>query len=153
MSDVWSLLHAHFPEVALVFDSELKPMIDAFAEGTVALDPIHWTIPPVHHLKAVYHYDEPWVRGYPLEDRSLVGDYVNLSQGMYGLHTIIQHCARFHNNAHKMLSDYNYNAVLFDFFLQDCSRSYMQQMGVNSDDPVERRRRCSQFLDILAKRV
>ena len=153
MSDVWSLLHAHFPEVSLVFNTELKPMVDAFAEGTLPLDPSTWTIPPVHSLKAVYHYDEPWMKGYPVEDKSLVGDYITLSQGMYALHTVIANCAQFYNNAHKMLSSYSYNAVLFDFFMQDCSRSYMQQMGVTSDDPLERRRKCSQFLDTLVKRL
>lgn len=153
MSDVWSLLHAHFPEVSLAFNTELKPMVDAFTEGTVPLDPSYWTIPPVHQLKAVYHYDEPWIKGYPMEDKSLVGDFVSLSQGMYALHTVIANCAQFHNNTHTRLGDYSYNAVLFDFFMQDCSRSYMQQMGVTSDDPSERKRKCSQFLDTLTNRL
>ena len=136
-----------------MFNSELKPLINAFAEGGDTLDHAHWTIPPVHHLKAVFHYDEPWVKGYPQEDKSLVGDYVNLARGLHGLHTIVSHCAQFHDNAYKILDGYNYNAILSDFFVQDCSRSYMQNMGVTCDDPTERRRRCGQFLDTFVKRA
>ena len=53
------------------------------------------------------------------------------------------------HNAKQRLDRYPYNAVLFDFFMQDNVRVHLQQMGTSSEDALERYRRFSIVLDAV----
>jgi len=152
MSDIWELLQLHNPEVASTH-KELQGTISNLREGVSMFAPDQLTIPAIQHLKTVFHYEEQPLPGQPPEDYSPLGEFLSLTSGLDGIHTIVSHCSQFCYNCRKRLEDRRYDATLMDFFVQDYTRTYLQHMGVCADSPPERRRRFGVLLDALIDRL
>ena len=154
MTDVWDLLTQHFPD-AISTHKDLMGVIGNIKNGVAMYSTDQLTIPAIQHLKAVYHFSELPIPGFPIaeEDLSLVGDYSSLCTGLDGVRTIVANTALFTYNTRKRLDGLRYDANLMDFFIQDTIRLYLQSISVHVDDPIERRRRFGVLLEALVTRV
>lgn len=154
MTDVWDLLAQHFPESASCH-RDLMGMISNIKDGVAMYSTEQLTIPAIQHLKAVFHFSEQPVPGFPTteEDLSLLGEYSSLCTGLDGIRTIVANTALFSYNTRKRLDGLRYDANLMDFFMQDTIRLYLQSINVHVDDPIERRRRFGVLLEALVTRV
>lgn len=154
MTEVWDLLNQHFPDAASSH-RDLLSMIDNIKNGVAMYSTEQLTIPAIQHLKAVFHFSELPIAGFPIaeEDLSLVGEYSSLCTGLDGVRTIVANASLFSYNARRRLDGLRYDANLVDFFMQDTIRLYLQSISVHVDDPTERRRRFNVLLDALVMRV
>ena len=154
MAEVWDILEHHFPYAARSY-KERQNIISNLCDGVSMFATDQLSVPAIQHLKTVFHYEEQNICGFapPVEDRSLIGEYSSLLVGLDGIHTIVANCSRFSYNAWKRLSTHKYDATLMDFFMQDYTRTYLQHMGVNADNALERRRRFGVLLNALLDRV
>ena len=157
MTEIWELLLAHFPEAAGTH-KHLAELVASLRQGggassVLKLDQV--SVPAIQHLKTVFHYSEQNMVGYlPCrEDYSLSGEFSSLASGLEGLREIISNSAQFSFNARKRLEGRKYDASLMDFFIQDTTKNYLQSIGVQVDQPLERRRRFGVLLDALVDRV
>lgn len=122
-------------------------MISALMQGVsiYAIDGL--TVPAIQHLKKLYSEEEcPPVNN---DVQGLVEDFTTRVTGLDGLHSILKHTVDLSANAKRRLSSYPFDAVLFDFFMQDVSRMHLQNIGTPSEDPLERYRRFNIVLDSL----
>lgn len=154
MSEVWDLLNQHFSEAASTY-KDLMSVIGNIKSGVAMYSTEQLTIPAIQHLKAVFHFSEQPIPGFPIaeEDLSLLGEYSSLCTGLDGVRAIVANTSFFSYNARRRLDGLRYDANLMDFFMQDTIRLYLQSISVHVDDPVERRRRFGVLLDALVMRV
>ena len=130
-------------------------MIASIDKGEEVLAPEKLIIPPIQHLKPVFHFSEQNMVGFiPVHyDYSIVGEYTSIATGLHALRQIVAHTAGFTINAWRTLEGLQYNIKLMEFLMQDFTRAYLQSMNVQSDDPLERRRRFGLLMDALIDRV
>lgn len=155
MVEVWGLVAANFPN-AISTHKELLSIIANLNKGISMFSSERVTIPAIQHLKTVFHFSEPsTLQGFTPtgEDFSVLGEYWSLACGLDGIRAIVSHTAQFSYNARSKLSNRKYDAKLMDFFGQDFTRVYLQSIGVNVDDSMERRRRFGVLMDALVMRV
>ncbi len=154
MTSTWEILGARFPDASTKY-KELHSIISALMDGVSMFSTDQLSVPAIQHLKTVYYYEDPTLPGYapPIQDRSLLGEFSSLLKGLDGIHTILEHTSQYCYNAWKRLSSHKYDATLMDFLLQDYTRTYLQHMGVSSDENIERRRRFGVLLNALVDRV
>ena len=154
MSEVWDLLNQHFSNASSTH-KDLMSMIGNIKNGVAMYSTDQLTIPAIQHLKAVFHFSEQPIPGFPIaeEDLSILGEYSSLCTGLDGVRTIVANTSLFSYNARQRLDGLRYDANLMDFFMQDTIRLYLQSISVHVDDPVERRRRFGVLLDALVMRV
>ena len=154
MTEVWNLLTQHFPDAAATH-KDLLGLIANIKNGVAMYSTDQLTIPAIQHLKAVFHFSEQPIPGFPIaeEDLSLLGEYSSLCTGLDGIRTIVANTALFSYNTRRRLDGLCYDANLMDFFMQDTIRLYLQSISVHVDDPIERRRRFGVLLEALVMRV
>ena len=154
MTEVWDLLKTHYAEELAAY-RELQSSITAIDQGQGVLPPGTLTIPPIQHLKPVFHFTETNMVGFPpsQQDRSIVGEFTNIAMAMEQLRAIVAGTATFAVNAYKNLEGLEYNVNLMEFLTQDFTRVYLQAIGVQSDDPLERRRRFGLLMEALVDRI
>lgn len=121
-------------------------MISALMQGVsiYAIDGL--TVPAIQHLKKLYSEEVSPVNN---DMQGLLEDFTTRVTGLDGLRSILKHTADLSANAKRRLSSYSFDAVLFDFFMQDVGRMHLQNMGTSSEDPLERYRRFNIVLDSL----
>ena len=154
MSEVWELLGSHYPEELATYKT-LQGVVASIDRGEEVLPHHQLIIPPIQHLRAVFHFSEQSMVGFaPVQqDHSIVGEYASVTTGLDALKQIVAHTASFTVNAWKTLERLQYNVKLMEFFTQDFTRVYLQAINVQSDDPLERRRRFGLLMDALIDRV
>lgn len=133
----------------------LQSTITAIDQGEAVLSQENLTIPPIQHLKAVFHFTEQNMVGFAPFHReySIMGEFLDMTMGMEVLRTIIANSVAFTVNAWRKLEGLQYNVNLMEFLTQDFTRVYLQAINVQSDDPLERRRRFGLLMDALIDRV
>lgn len=154
MSQTWQLLCSVFPDASHTH-KQLQDILTSLSQGVSMYNSDQISIPAIQHLRTVFHFEEPSLPGHihSTEDHTLLGQHTNLLVGLDGIHSIIKHASRFSYNARKRLEPHQYNVKLMDFFSQDFTKSYMNAIGVKSDDHLERRRRFDVLLSALVDRV
>ncbi len=154
MSDLWSLLENHFPREAATYKT-LKETLASIDQGKAFLSTDHLVIPPIQHLKPIFHFNDQSMIGFaPVRhDHSVVGEYTDMTTALEFMHTIVSGSVQFTVNAWKQLEGLQYNVTLMEFLTQDYTRVYLQSINVHSDDPMERRRRFGLLMDALIDRV
>lgn len=154
MSEVWDLLGSHYPEEFATYKI-LQCTVTSIDQGETVLPVEQLTIPPIQHLKHVFHFTEQNMAGFvPVHpDHSIVGELMDTSKSLEALRTVVANTTSFTLNAWKSLQSLQYNAHLMEFFTQDFTRIYLQAIGVQSDDPLERRRRFGLLMEALVDRV
>lgn len=151
MVRTWSLLKTHYIDTHDLYQGTLKGMISALSEGASIYAIEQLTIPAIQHLRKLYTDDSHSSISQDL--RVILEDFTTRTVGLDGLHSIIAHTADLSYNAKKRLGHYSFDALLFDFMMQDCARIHLQNMGTSSDDPLERYRRFNIVLDALMSKV
>ena len=154
MTEVWKLLNSQFPDEAATY-KDLQGIFATLNTGEAVLSYDHLAIPPIQHLKAIFNFTEQNMIGFGSAhpDHSVVGEYTNVTSGLASLRDIVAHTASFTVNAWKHLEGLQYNVNLMEFLMQDFTRVYLQAINVNSDSPMERRRRFGLLMDALMDRV
>lgn len=147
------MLRSHYSDSASTYDNELLSMITALNSGASVYAMEKLTIPAVQHLTGVFKLEEEQTRQSSFDLLSLVDDFTSHASGLGGIHQIISHTAELSYNAKRRLACHSYNAVLFDFFMQDTVRMHLQHMGTSSENPLERYRRFSIVLDAVISKL
>jgi hypothetical protein len=149
MKRTWEVLRTHYDSEYNLYDKTLKGMISALMEGAGVYDITQLTIPAIQHLRKLYANDTTTTK----DLRCILEDFTMRMIGLDGLHVIISHSSQLSANARKRLTVYSYDALLFDFFMQDFTRIHLQNMGTSVDDPLERYRRFNIVLDALMSKI
>ncbi len=154
MSDVWELLGSHYPDEVSTYKT-LQGVVTSIDQGEEVIAPEKLVIPPIQHLKAVFHFSEQNMVGFvPVhQDYSIVGEYTSITTGLNALRSIVAHTTSFTVNGWRTLEGLQYNVKLVEFLTQDFTRVYLQAINVQSEDPLERRRRFGLLVDALIDRV
>ena len=76
------------------------------------------TIPAVQHLSGVFKLDDDQST-VTTDLLGVVNDFTKHATGLSNIREIVAHTADLSHNAKQRLDRYPYNAVLFDFFMQD----------------------------------
>ena len=142
------MLRSHFSDAANTYDNELASMITALNSGASVYAIDQLTIPAVQHLSGVFKLDDDQST-VTTDLLGVVNDFTKHATGLSNIREIVAHTADLSHNAKQRLDRYPYNAVLFDFFMQDNVRVHLQQMGTSSEDALERYRRFSIVLDAV----
>lgn len=154
MSDLWALLHSHHPDDFATYTS-LQAVASSLEEGNyiVSLDDI--TIPAIQPLREVFNFKDPYMGVVPIrQDLIDVMQLSDLALKMEVLHDIVSATSRMTVNAWRKLEGLQYNVNLMEFLMQDFTRVYLQSINnTHCDDPLERRRKCSLLMDVLADRI
>lgn len=152
MKKTWEVLKTHYNEVYTLYEGTLKGMISALSEGAPVYAIEQLTVPAIQHLRKLYCTDNNAIES-SQDLRLILEDFTTRTVGLDGLHSIVSHTTDLSNNAKKRLTVYSYDALLFDFLMQDCTRTHLQNMGTSSDDPLERYRRFNIVLDALLSKL
>lgn len=154
MTEVWDLLKTHYPDELATYKT-LQSTITAIDQGQSVLPPESLTIPPIQHLKSIFHFTEQNMPAFPPthQDHSIVGEFMCTAMAMDTLRSIVKGTANFTVNAWRKLESLQYNVNLMEFLMQDFTRVYLQSINVQSDDPIERRRRFGMLMDALLDRI
>lgn len=154
MTEVWDLLRQHYPDELATYKA-LQSTVTSIDQGQVVLPPDSLTIPPIQHLKPAFHFTEQNMAGFlPIQqDHSIVGEFTSTAAAMDALRGVVAGTASFVGNAWRRLEGLQYNVNLMEFLMQDFTRVYLQAINVQSDSPLERRRRFGLLMDALVDRI
>ena len=153
MKRTWEIIRTHYDETYRLYEDTLKGMISALSEGAAVYAIEQLTVPAIQHLRKLYTDGTTNATSSSQDLRLLLEDFTMRTVGLDGLHSIIAHTSDLSNNAKKRLTVYSYDALLFDFLMQDCARTHLQNMGTSADDPLERYRRFNIVLDALLSKL
>lgn len=146
------MLRSHYSDSASTYDNQLCSMISALTGGASVYAIEQLTIPAIQHLSGVFKLDDEQ-RSSSFDLLDVVDDFTAHATGLANIHQIVAHTTDLSYNAKRRLDSHPFNAVLFDFFMQDTVRVHLQQMGTSSEDPLERYRRFSIVLDAVISKL
>ena len=156
LSQTWLEFHSSYPALSETFNNQLQQTYSALQAGAKVFALEYVSVPPVQSLGNTYFPN------YSLSDSSvdsqnsegLMEDFTNFATSLEKYRNLLYHCASFSYNSRKRLSNYKYDQKLFEYFLQDHPREILHRMelGINLEDPSERKRRFSVILQALIER-
>lgn len=153
MTEVWELLSTHYSDELSTYKT-LQSTVASIDRGEMVLPPEALTIPPIQQLKPVFHFSDHASFSHLGQDPAgIVGEFMTFAAAMESLRSIVAGTAGFTLNAWRCLEGLEYNVNLVEFLMQDFTRVYLQAINVQSDDPLERRRRFGLLMDALIDRV
>lgn len=147
------MLRSHYLDTASTYENQLVSMISALNEGASVYSMEQLSIPAVQHLTGVFKLEEEQTHLSSFDIHGVVDEYIRHASGLGSIHDIVSHTSELAYNAKRRLACHSYNAVLFDFFMQDTIREHLQHMGTSSEDPLERYRRFSIVLDAVISKL
>ena len=152
MTDIWTFLNSYFPEESATYKS-LQAVLSTLEEGNHLLSLDDLTIPAIQPLKPIFDYADPYTMGVA-PSHQVVNELAELASKMEALRNIVSGTSRMTINAWRKLAKLQYNVNLMEFFTQDFTRIYLQSINnVHCDNPLERQRKCSLLMTVLADRA
>ncbi|XP_065916914.1 breast cancer anti-estrogen resistance protein 3 homolog isoform X2 [Dysidea avara] len=155
LSHTWLEFHSTYPELSDTYNNQLVHTFSALRAGAKVFALEYVSIPAVQCLGDTYvpKYMPGDSSGESLD--SLLEEFSNFSTNLDCYRNLLSHCASYSYNSRKRLSNYKYQQTLFEYFLQDHPKQILHRMdlGVNLEDPSERKRRFSVILQALAERT
>lgn len=156
MSQTWLEFHSSYPELSETFNNQLQHIFSALRAGAKVFALEYVTVPSIQCLGDTYFPN------YSLADTSvnsddvegLMEDFGTFTTSLENYRNLLFHCASFSYNSRKKLSNYKYDQKLFEYFLQDHPKQLLHgmELGINLEDPAERKRRFSVILQALIER-
>lgn len=153
LKHTWAMLKNHYSDISEIYHNQLTGMISALNEGASVYAVDKLTVPAIQHLKGLFNLEGEGTQPNSSDLHQVLEDFSMNAKGLGGVHNIISSTADLHHNAKQHLSNHSYDTVLFDFFMQDIVRMHLQQMGSQSDHPLERYRRFTIVLDAMVSKI
>lgn len=155
LSHTWLEFHSTYPELSDTYNNQLVHTLSALRAGAKVFALEYVSVPAVQCLGDTY------VPNYTPSDSSsetldsLLEEFSTYATNLESYRNLLFHCASYSYNSRKRLSNYKYHQTLYEYFLQDHPRQILHgmELGVNLEDPSERKRRFSVILQALSERT
>ena len=156
LSQTWLEFHSSYPELSDTFNNQLQHTFSALRAGAKVFALEYVSVPSVQCLGDTYfpNYGLSHSSVSNSDPEGLMEDFSNFATSLENYRNLLIHCASFSYNSRKRLSNYKYDQKLFEYFLQDHPREILHRMelGINLENPAERKRRFSVILQALIER-